>query len=62
MLNWVENRLLAKSFYKLRRENTQPENMRNNVYEKAKCSAGKVNRTSVYAEAAVQIGKLNHKL
>ena len=53
MLNWVENGLLAnglkywahscyKSLVKLRRENTQPENMCNNVYEKAKRRAGKV--------------------
>ena len=40
--------------YKLSRENTQPENMCNNVFEKAKRRAGKVNRTSVYAETAVR--------
>ena len=43
--------------YKLSRENTpeaKPENMCNNVFEKAKRRAGKVNRTSVYAEAAVR--------
>ena len=59
MLNWVENRLeilssLLLPVYKLSRENTQPENMCNNVFEKAKRRAGKVNRTSVYAEAAAR--------
>ena len=59
MLNWVENRLeilssLLLPVYKLSRENTQPENMCNNVFEKTKRRAGKVNRTSVYAEAAVR--------
>ena len=59
MLNWVENGLLAKDLtllllvYKLSRENTQSKNMCNNIFEKAKRRAGKVNRTSVYAEAAV---------
>ena len=40
--------------YKLSRGNTLPENMCNNVIEKAKRRAGKVNRTSVFAEAAVR--------
>ena len=40
--------------YKLRRENTQPENMYDIVFEKAKGCGGKLNRTSVYAEAAVR--------
>ena len=40
--------------YKLSREDTQPENMCNNVFEKTKRHAGKVNRTIVYAEAAVR--------
>ena len=45
MLNWVENRLeilssLLLPVYKLSRENTQPENMCNNVFEKAKRRAG----------------------
>ena len=63
MLNWIDNRLVAKGFeilsslllpvYKLSRENTQPEKMCN-VFEKAKRRAGKVNRTSAYAEAAVR--------
>ena len=43
MLNWVENKLLAKGLkywahslldYKLSWENNQPENMCNNVFEK----------------------------
>ena len=60
MLNWVENRLeilssLLLPVYKLSRENTQPENKCNNVFEKARRSAGKINRTSVYAEAAVRM-------
>ena len=64
MLNPVENRLLAIGFeilsslllpvYKLSRENTQPENTCNNVFEKVKRHAGKVNKTSFYAEAAVR--------
>ena len=59
MLNWVENRLeilssLLLPVYKLSRENTQPENMCNNVFEKTKRRAEKVNRTSVYKEAAVR--------
>ena len=36
------------------RENTQLENMCDIVFEKAKGRAGKVNRTSVYAEAAIR--------
>ena len=32
----------------------KPENMCNNVFEKAKRRAGKANRTSVYAEVAVR--------
>ena len=60
MLNWVENRLeilssLLLPVYKLSRENTQPENKWNNVFEKARRSVGKINRTSVYAEAAVRM-------
>ena len=63
MLNWIDNRHVAKGFellsslllsvYKLSRENAQPKKM-SNVSEKAKRRAEKVNRTSVYAEAAVQ--------
>ena len=45
---------LISPVYKLSRENTQPENMCNNVFEKAKRRALKLNRTSVYAEAAVR--------
>ena len=60
MLNWVENRLeilssLLLPVYKLSRENTQPENKCNNVFEKVRRSAGKINRTSVYEEAAVRM-------
>ena len=40
--------------YKLSRENTQPEDMCDIVFEKLQGRAGKVNRTSVSAEAAVQ--------
>ena len=43
--------------YKLSRENTLPENMCNNVFEKAKRRAGKVNAeafTRVYVGAAVR--------
>ena len=40
--------------YKLNRQNTQPENMCNDVFEKTKRRAGKVSRTNVYAEAAVR--------
>ena len=62
MLNWIDNRHVAKVFellsslllpvYKLSRENAQPKKMCN-VSEKAKRRAEKVNRTSDYAEAAV---------
>ena len=45
--------LLLFQVYKLSRENTQPENMRDVVFEKTKGRSGTVNRTSVYAEAAV---------
>ena len=51
MLNWIDNRYVPKGFeilsslllpvYKLSRENTQPENMCNNVFEKAKRRTGK---------------------
>ena len=66
MFDWVKNRLLAKGlkyrahlfpqiyFYKLSRENTQPENMCDIVFEKVKGRGGTVNSTSVYSEAAVQ--------
>ena len=40
--------------YKLTRKNTQPEIMCDIVFDKAKGRGGTVNRTSVYAEAAVQ--------
>ena len=39
--------LIKKSF-------TQPENMCNIVFEKVEASSGKVNRTRVYAEAAIR--------
>ena len=38
----------------LSRENTQPENMCDIAFEKVQGRAEKVNRTSVYAEAAVR--------
>ena len=40
--------------YKLSRKNTQPENMCDIVFEKAKGRGKKENRASVYAEAAVR--------
>ena len=40
--------------YKLSRKNTQPENMCDIVFEKVKARGRKVNRASVYAEAAVR--------
>ena len=62
MLEWVENRLLVRGFkysarscfpvYKLSRENTQAE-ICDIVFEKVQDRAGKVNRTSAYADAAV---------
>ena len=62
MLEWVENRLVVRGFkysahscfpvYKLSRENTLAENMCDIVFEKVQDRAGKVNRTSVYAETA----------
>ena len=66
MLDWVENRLLASDngfemlssllfpVYKLSRENTQPENMCDIVFEKVKSRVGTVNRSKVYAEPAVR--------
>ena len=64
MLEWIENRLLVSGFkysahscfpvYKLSRENTQAENMCDIVFEKIQDRAGKVNRTSAYADAAVR--------
>ena len=39
---------------KFSQENTQPENICDIVFEKTKSRGGIVNRTSVYAEAAVQ--------
>ena len=40
--------------YKLSGENTQPENIRDIAFEKAKGRGGTVNRTNDYAEAAVR--------
>ena len=40
--------------YKLSRENIQPETISGIVFEKVQDRGGKVNRTSVYAEAAVR--------
>ena len=48
--------------YKLSRENTQPENMCDIVFEKAKVHGGTVNRTSDYAEAAVRSGSIKKVL
>ena len=39
---------------KLSQENTQPENMRDIVFEKAKGCGGTVHRTSVCVEAAAR--------
>ena len=44
---------LLFSVYKLSRENAQPENMCDIIFEKVKGRGGTVNRSSVYAEAAV---------
>ena len=46
--------LLLFLVYKLSRENTQPENICDIVFEKAQGRAGKVDKTSVYAEAALR--------
>ena len=40
--------------YKLSRENTQPENMCDVVFDKAKGRGGTVNRKDGYAQAAIQ--------
>ena len=40
--------------YKLTRENTQPKNMCDIFFEKAKGRGEIVNRTSVYAQAAIE--------
>ena len=40
--------------YKLSRENTQPENMCDIVFEKVQGRAGKVNRASVSTEVAIR--------
>ena len=40
--------------YKLSRKNTQPENMCDIVFEKAKGRGGTVNRMSIYGKAAVR--------
>ena len=53
MLDWVANRLLAKSL-KLIPKNTQSENMCGIVFEKAKGRSWTVNRTSFYGEAAIR--------
>ena len=54
MFDWVESSSLVVPVYKLSRENIQPENMSDIVFENAKDRDGKVSKTSVYAEAAVQ--------
>ena len=46
--------LLLFQVYKLSRENTQLENMCDIAFEKTEGCGGTVNRTSVYAEVAVQ--------
>ena len=46
--------LLLFLVYKLSRENTQPVNICDIVFEKAQGCAGKVDKTSVYAEAALR--------
>ena len=40
--------------YKLTLDDTHPENMCDIIFEKAQGCAGKVNRTSVYAEPAIR--------
>ena len=40
--------------YKLSQKNTQPESICDIVFNKAKGRGGKVNKTSVYAEAVVR--------
>ena len=64
MLDWVENRFLARleklslflfTVYKLSQENTQLENMCNIVFEKVQGHVGKVNGADVfYAEGAIR--------
>ena len=54
MFHWVENKVLLFPVYNLNWENTQSEYMSDNVFEKAKGRGGTVNRTSLYAEAAVR--------
>ena len=39
--------------FQVSRENTQPENICDIVFEKAKSRGGTINRRSVYAESAV---------
>ena len=45
---------LLSPVFKLSRENTQPENMCDIVFEKTLCRGGTVNGTNAYAEAAVR--------
>ena len=40
--------------YELSQENTQPDNRWDIGFEKAESNGGTVNRTSLYAEAAIQ--------
>ena len=40
--------------YELSQENTQPDNMWDIGFEKAESNGGTVNRTSLYAEVAIQ--------
>ena len=40
--------------YELSQENTQPDNMWDIGFEKAESNGGTVNKTSIYAEAAIQ--------
>ena len=47
-------RSFLSSVFELGRENTQPENVFDIVFKKAKDCGGTVNRTSVFAEAAVR--------
>ena len=64
MFGWVEKgawlrfkilSLLLLQIYKWSWENTQPENTCDIVFEKTKGRGGTVNRTSVYAKAAVRM-------
>ena len=56
MLDWVENMLLAKGLKNWAHTCSQPTNYAEKILSRYKVQGptGKVNRTSVYAEAAVR--------